>query len=339
METGATIFDCAFDRDGKFLFAGNSFGRVAFWHLENFLTHAPSNDQGVKEPSSFHVSTGNAGSFSAHTNPIYTLATWEDYLITGADEEIRGWKAPWKAEKSSEPLFELRVPQLTGVRGSLLPVAEINGISVREGMLYGAAGDGNAYQWDIETGQITATFKGHKDYLHCVQAVPSGVITGSEDGTCKIWDSRSQSCVSSLRFKSMKDSGSALVSCCAVDASGNWLVFGGQDGSGSGTFQLCHLPSRVLTQQATTRMSCVQTITMLSDNAILCGGNSPCVEHWSSDGAKLVATVQTTSPSVFSLRHLHSPRVSLIVAAGAAPTVDVFMEETRTHVFSLAFDE
>ena len=340
METGATIFDCAFDREGQYLLAGNSFGRVAYWQLDSFFSNAPP-AQAYNDGASFPVPSGSAGSFTAHSNPIYTLATWNDLLITGADEEIRGWKAPWKSGKGPGDAadFELRVPQLTGVKGSLLPVAEINGISVQEGMLYGAAGDGNAYQWDIETGQITATFKGHKDFLHCVQAVPGAVITGSEDGTCKIWDVRTQECTCSLQFKSMVGKEGALVTSCAVDASRNWLVFGGQDGSGRGKFQVCHLPSRVLTQEATTKMSCVQTITILSNNAILCAGNNPSIEHWTSDGSKMVAKVQTTSPSVFALRHMDSPKASVVVAAGAAPTVDVFLEETRTHVFSLAFDD
>jgi THO complex subunit 6 len=41
----------------------------------------------------------------------------------------------------------------------------------------------------VESGKIKMTFKGHSDYLHTVvsRSSASQILTGSEDGTARIW--------------------------------------------------------------------------------------------------------------------------------------------------------
>ncbi|PKI39004.1 hypothetical protein CRG98_040602 [Punica granatum] len=85
-------------------------------------------------------------------------------------------------------------------------------------------------------------FSGHTDYLHCivVRNSASQILTGSEDGTARIWDCRSGRCVRVIApEKDMKSERfSSCVSCIALDASENWLVCG----SGPGLF-LWNLPA------------------------------------------------------------------------------------------------
>jgi THO complex subunit 6 len=57
-----------------------------------------------------------------------------------------------------------------GPWGALSPMPEINAMSVdpQSGSVFTAAGDSCAYCWDVESGKIKMTFKGHSDYLHTV---------------------------------------------------------------------------------------------------------------------------------------------------------------------------
>ncbi|CAI0387328.1 unnamed protein product [Linum tenue] len=105
-----------------------------------------------------------------------------------------------------------------GPWGALSPIPENDAIALgtQDASIFSAAGDSCAYCWDVayklypdcfvtiqETTKIKTAFKGHLDYLHCIvpatlptrklsQKLSPGyclqeVITGSEDGTARIW--------------------------------------------------------------------------------------------------------------------------------------------------------
>jgi WD40 repeat protein len=65
----------------------------------------------------------------------------------------------------------------------------IHTTSPQTGFLFSAAGDGIAYCWDLNTQTCVYTLHGHEDYLHCIKvnSLKQQVITGSEDGTCRVW--------------------------------------------------------------------------------------------------------------------------------------------------------
>ncbi|KDO53208.1 hypothetical protein CISIN_1g0236432mg, partial [Citrus sinensis] len=117
-----------------------------------------------------------------------------------------------------------------GPWGALSPVPENNAIAVdpQGGAIFSAAGDSCAYCWDVESSRIKMVFKGHSDYLHCIVARNSTnqIVTGSEDGTARIWDCKSGKCIKVIdpvKDKQLKGVISC-VSCITLDASESWLV-------------------------------------------------------------------------------------------------------------------
>ncbi|CAI0387913.1 unnamed protein product [Linum tenue] len=159
--------------------------------------------------------------------------------LCGDDGLIRGWK--WNEFTESEipvstqgnhmePVVDLVNPQHRGPWGALSPTPENNAIALgtQDASIFSAAGDSCAYCLDVETTKIKKGFRGHLDYLHCIVSRNSSnqVITGSEDGTARIWDCKSGKCI--RVFDQGKDKKlnrfSTSVRCIALDSSNSWLV-------------------------------------------------------------------------------------------------------------------
>jgi WD40 repeat protein len=102
------------------------------------------------------------------------------------------------------PAFHFPNPKIENHKGSYLSsFFETNGIVpdvvkvhfitsscnlCKPQILYSASGDNNAYAWDLAEQKQIGTFKGHSGYLHCiVQRSNQQILTGSEDGTIKLW--------------------------------------------------------------------------------------------------------------------------------------------------------
>ncbi|KAF5946657.1 hypothetical protein HYC85_016885 [Camellia sinensis] len=162
-----------------------------------------------------------------HDGPAYDVKFYgngEDSLLLsscGDDGRIRGWR--WKEISKPEehipwqgghlkPVLDLVNPQHKGPWSALSPIPENNSIAVD----------------NQEKSEIKMVFKGHSDYLHCIVARNSGnqIITGSEDGTARIWDCKSGKCIQVIdpgKDKKLKEF-FPFVSCIALDASESWLI-------------------------------------------------------------------------------------------------------------------
>ncbi|GFS43847.1 DWD (DDB1-binding WD40 protein) hypersensitive to ABA 1 [Actinidia rufa] len=266
-----TVFRTAFppsphpNPNPDLIVAASSDGSVNSYSLSSLLFSLPvgfgfGNDRGQNllnaRPQCF---------LQGHDGPAYDVkfcGNGEDALLLscGDDGRIRGWR--WKEVSNLEgniplqgghlkPILDLVNPQHKGPWGSASPIPENNAIAVdnKGESVFAAAGDSCAYCWDVEKSEIKMVFKGHSDYLHCIVARNSGnqIITGSEDGTARIWvkllsfnwvrlhsmacniwfpaDCRSGKCIQVIdpeKDKKLKEF-FPHVSCIALDASESWL--------------------------------------------------------------------------------------------------------------------
>ncbi|XP_078432026.1 DWD (DDB1-binding WD40 protein) hypersensitive to ABA 1 [Wolffia australiana] len=263
----------------------------------------------------------------AHAGPAYDIKFYgrgEDSLLLscGDDGRICGWR--WKdfldQDQTLSTIFNLVNPQSSGPWGALSPIPETNSIATnaQQGSIFSAAGDGNAYCWDMETEKVRVTFKGHKDYLHCVAARSScnQIITGSEDGTTRIWDCRTGKCTQLIYpGKGATSKVPSWVSCIAVDTSESWMVCG----TGS-NLSVWSLPS----------FECIWSIdssfplqdVSFHESQILAVGSSSALTRYNI-GGKVISQIHCAPKSAFSVSS-HSS--GLVAVAGYGGLVDVISE-------------
>ncbi|KAL9682021.1 hypothetical protein QQ045_013814 [Rhodiola kirilowii] len=326
-----TIFAPSRKPNPDIIVAASSDGSVASYSLSKCISSNGVKRLGGLKTMSFTEAEPDC-ILRGHEGPAYDVKFYGDdeealLLSCGDDGRIRGWRWGEITEdlqliqgNHPSPLLELINPQQRGPWGALSPMPENNAIAVdvQGGTIFAAAGDSCAYGWDVEKNCIKMVFKGHTDYLQCIIARNSSnqIITGSEDGTARLWDCRSGKCIriiSPENNKKLKTFSS--VSCIALDTSESWLACG----SGK-NLSIWNLPAFECVSTIPSR-ALIQDVVFM-DNQIMAVGTEHFLTKFNMDG-DILSQVQCAPESAFSIS-LHSSGVTAV--AGYGGLVDVISQ-------------
>ncbi|XP_036594534.1 THO complex subunit 6 homolog isoform X2 [Trichosurus vulpecula] len=231
----------------------------------------------------------------------------------------------------------LRLTPFALLNRSSLEVPEINALLLnpKENSLLLAGGDCQLHTMDLETGTFTRALRGHSDYIHCLalrERSPE-VLSGSEDGTVRLWDLRTGEEVQTIEVyrheECARPQNGKWIGCLATDS--DWMVCGGGP-----ALTLWHLRSATPTTVFPLRAP-QKHVTFYQD-LILSAGQGPCVNQWQLSG-ELKAQVPGSSPSLLSLslnQQPAAPECKVLTAAGNSCRVDVFTN-LGYRAFSLSF--
>ncbi|CAH1801816.1 unnamed protein product [Owenia fusiformis] len=305
----AVVYSQCFSPCGKFLATGNNYGHISIYSLPAALS-----------PSASEATWKAILTFKAHPVEIFALVSTEQFIISAGSGAIKAWKWSDIHSKTLRVVWSLEIPQ------SVTDNPETNALVVDEqegsSSLYAGCGDNNLYQWDMNTGDLLRTFQGHQDYVHCLaKRNDSEIISGSEDGTVRIWDTRTEECVHRLEPHKIEQCSrlqfGKWISCVAVDDNSDWMVCGGGP-----ALSLWHLRSLSSSTTFHAPKVCSQ-FAMFYEDTVISGGNEPYVSHWMISGEQK-QHVPCSPTSVYNVAiNEKSNNYKVLAVAGSSQKVDI----------------
>ncbi|CAL1589153.1 unnamed protein product [Knipowitschia caucasica] len=314
-----SVYSQSFSPCGRFLAAGNGYGEIGLFSLSAALS-----------PDSSPLSYRPVLTFTAHAGPVFCLSSSDLHLFSCGNGEVSAWSWSHLLKKNVKPVWTKRPDYKPG-----LQIPEINALMLRsrENVLVLGGGDNNLHLLDLETGAFTGVLAGHQDYIHCVceREREGQILSGSEDGTVRIWDDRkSQSahCIEVHKYEMCaRPQLGRWISCLATD--NDWMLCGGGP-----SLALWHLrslsPTSVFPVNGCTRHAAFY------QDMVLAVGDSPLVSHCML-GGDVKAQIPTSSPSLncFQINDRSSEHRVLTVG-GSSDHIDVFTNLSY-RAFSLSF--
>ncbi|XP_076340550.1 THO complex subunit 6 isoform X2 [Tachypleus tridentatus] len=309
------VFSQVFSPCGKYLAAGNNYGKIGVFSLSGFLNEEENSNP--KHESKFPVCT-----LQAHDDSVYAMTSNDKFLISGGNGVIHGWRWTDVKSKETKPAWSLSIPQ-----GENLTMPEVNSLCLstkgERPALYAGGGDNKVYCWDLESGTLQMTLEGHTDYIHCVTVSSTSVkcASASEDGSVRIWDTRKPGeAVHILEPHKHEDLHrpryGKWVGCVALDNQDDWMVCGGGP--------RCYLWHMRSLSPVTPLVAGEETATVATfyDDTIITAGSRPFVYHWSFAG-DIKAEVPTSASSIYSIAISEASPQKVLSAGGTSYKLDI----------------
>jgi len=314
-----SVFSQRFSPCGRFLAAGNNYGEIALFSLTAALS-----------PEATNLSQKPVLTFTAHEGPVFCLVSTDSQLISAGNGEICCWNWSDLIKRNPKAIWTRRPNYKTS-----LEIPEINAmaLSPKDNSLIVGGGDNNLYIMDLESGAFKSVLEGHSDYIHCVavREREGEILSGGEDGSVRIWDSRTAQpvhCIEVYKYQECaRPQLGRWISCLATDS--DWLLCGGGP-----SLSLWHL--RSMSPTSVLPIAGCQRQAMFYQDLILSAGEGPYLYH-SLVGGKVKAQIPCTPPSLNTLAlndHPSEPRV--LTLGGSSNHIDVFTNLSY-RAFSLSF--
>ena len=336
-----------------YLACGTSTGTLSVFNVDHLLAGGPESD------------VAPALVLPAHEGAVYSLVVHADegILCSGGDD---GRTAVWrvdalvaaadgddeKKKKDARPAAAFVNPQRGLPRGALGAIPETNALAYDgvRGVLFAAAGDGVCYGWDVREARAPLCSRARAG----VAAARAGggasgtVVTGSEDGTARIWDvrrevashvvnpyaatsvslgagdreteasaSRSPTETRASRERRGTDERRSRrwVGCVALDGAENWCAMG----SGGGVVTMWSFAAGACASRVTAGRGTAMQAVKLTGEHVVAAGSEPHVFRWNLAG-KLISRQPCGPASVFALDHARA----MTAVGGAGATVEIF---------------
>uniref|UniRef100_A0A914VQ27 THO complex subunit 6 n=1 Tax=Plectus sambesii TaxID=2011161 RepID=A0A914VQ27_9BILA len=315
------LFDQAYSPDGKFLVVADGYGRLTTFDLDDCLSNSYT-DTRPRLPA-FHLTHKNHG--TPRESKLYALASNDNHLICGDSHgDVFGysWQDLSEQGTNSKPSFRYVA---TSCVESVPGPYEVNALAVSddgERLISGGAGDNAVKVWSLENGRLIHSFTGHSDYIHDVALRSEHeMASASEDGTVRLWDTRVNGCVHTLKPADNQDCArnalGSWLGCVAVD--GEWLVCGGGP-----ALAIWHLSSMSMAQVLSTGADVEHHAVELCDNKILAGGSQPRLFQWTYRGES-ITDVGCSSNIIYDIAANTNGRNHITTCCGSSSKVDVFI--------------
>jgi len=281
-----TIYSTCLSPCGKYFAAGNNFG-----HIMLFKISGSTIDTEGQKP--VFVFQGNASEHGA----IHSLLTVEGQLVSAGFGPVRAWSWADLVQFKVKKLWQLDVNN--SCNGGC-----VNSIkySVKDSLLYTCGNvENNIVSWDLKKGMKVDTYTGHLDYVHDISLMPNGLVSASEDGSMRVWDSRNTECSSFVepykRPELSRPNYGKFLSSVTSDAGGDWIVCGG--GPKLALFRP-NMPEFCKPLEEERSKNLVPNVVEIYNDEIIAGGQQRYLYRWHMNGDKK-AVVPCDQNSVFSI--------------------------------------
>ncbi|XP_023935069.1 THO complex subunit 6 [Bicyclus anynana] len=303
-----TILSQTLSPCGKYLVAGNIYGQIAVFDLDNIfnpVVELLTSD--YNKPKQIH--TLESGS------QVCSLITTNKFLVVGTVNQISGWD--WKAvghSKLGKPSWTIEIrPQVQ------FENCDINCLwcSEDEEKLYAGCGDNIIYVFNLEDGRVIHTYEGHSDFVHCVHGNGQQLISSGEDGLVLLWDRRTKKSHNKIvphsNSKVQRPDIGKWVGAAALD--NDWIVCGGGP-----RLSLWHLRSLDVVTVFDIPDKGIH-VSLFHDDCVFAGGVSKQLYQLSYAGDVRVE-LPVSATTVYSALLATQPRKVLSIA-GSSPEIDL----------------
>ncbi|NJK40128.1 MAG: hypothetical protein HC920_22070 [Oscillatoriales cyanobacterium SM2_3_0] len=188
---------------------------------------------------------------------------------------------------------------------------------------YGISGNsnGNISIWNLATGGLRQTWRGHNSAVNAVAVDQAGEIlaTGSDDGTIKLWDLATGLSADAVPLLRTLPGHTNAVLTVAISPNRQWIASGGWDN----TVRLWNLQTGELLQTLTGHTQLVSAVAFSPDSQqLVSGGKDGTIKLWDLQTGGLVRTLDSKSLPILSLAI--SPSGSTIASGSANGLITVW---------------